>query len=153
MAKTADVKQTVLQGLAWPDALPADQRTGPAKLSWASSAPTPPPDNGCGCGTLIGQQGSRLLPPAVPVLFQVGRNLAFTAQHGLQCRDAFEQAASVWFRIVSFRALMGFHVERSGQLCRINRVAAVLVTGRAEFSGFYGSVDGGLAFSRQLRGL
>mgnify|MGYP007065026469 FL=1 len=153
MAKTADVKQTVLQGLAWPDALPADQRPGPAKPSWAFSAPGPPPGSSRGCGALIGQKGCCLLPPAVPVLFQVGRNLAFTAQHGLQCRDAFEQAASVWFRIVSFRTLMGFHVERPRQLCRINRVAAVLVTGRAEFSGFYGSVDGGLAFSRQLRGL
>ncbi len=102
MARTAGVKQGVLQGLTWLDALPADQRTGPAKLSWASSAPTPPPDNGCGCGTLIGQQGCRLLSPAVPVLLQVRRDLAFTVQHRFQDFNAFEETGSIRFRIASF---------------------------------------------------
>ena len=153
MAKTADVKQTVLQGLAWPDALPADQRPGPAKPSWAFSAPGPPPGSSRGCGALIGQKGCCLLPPAVPVLFQVGRDLALTVEHGLQRLDAFEKTGSIWFRIASFRTLMGFPAERTRQFGRVNRIAAIVMAGRAELSGFYGSVDRGLAFSRQLCGL
>ena len=136
-----------------PVAAGLDQCSGPAMPSWGFSAPRPPPGSGRGCGTLIGQQGCCLLSPAVPVFFQVRRNLALTVQHRFQGFDAFEEAGSIRFCIASFRTLLGFQAKRPREFRRVNRIAAIFVPCRAKFPDFYSPVDGGLAFAQQLCGL